>query len=71
MEQQYNGHVIVLAAAGPNTKFKWTISCIILEEHSRKPIKNLDWTLDYDSREEAERAGLLIAKKWIDERKAA
>ena len=67
MEHQHNGHIIVLAAAGPNAKFRWTISCVILEEKSRRPIKNLDWTLDYDSPKEAERVGLLIAKKWIGE----
>jgi hypothetical protein len=37
-----------------------------ITDGSRELIKDLDWTLSYDTPEEAERVGLLVSKKWID-----
>ena len=71
MEEHYKNHIIVVNATGPDLKFKWRTSCVILAEKSRTPIKKINWNLDYDSAKEAVRIGLFIAKKWIGERKAA
>jgi hypothetical protein len=70
MEEHFKNHIIVVNATGPDLKFKWRTSCVIVAEKSRTPIKSIKWDLDYDSRKEAERIGLFIAKKWIGERKA-
>jgi hypothetical protein len=32
-------------------------------------MKEIDWQLSYDTLERAEKAGLIIAKKWIDVQK--
>jgi hypothetical protein len=71
LEEYYKNHIIVVNAIGPDLKLKWRIRCVILAEKSRTPIKKIKWDLDYDSRKEAERIGLFIAKKWIGERKIA
>jgi hypothetical protein len=71
LEEHYKNHIIVVNATGPDLKFKWRTSCVILAEKSRTPIKKINWNLDYDSAKEAERIGLFIAKKWIGEREDA
>ena len=40
--------------------------CRILDGASRAIIKEIDWQLSYDTLERAEKAGLIISKKWID-----
>jgi hypothetical protein len=65
MEHRYLDHIILVTAAGPSINFRWKPNCAILAEGSRKLIKLLEWDLDYDSPEEAERIGLIVAKKWI------
>jgi hypothetical protein len=70
MEEHFKNHIIVVNATGPDLKFKWRTSCVFVAEKSRTPIKTIKWDLDYDSRKEAERIGLFIAKKRIGERKA-
>jgi len=35
-------------------------------EGSRELIKQLDWDIGYETSDQAEKAGLLISKKWID-----
>ena len=67
MEEHYKGHVIVIVAK-PNSKSKWIPTCRILAEESRKVVRDLEWILDYNTREQAERAGVLISQKWIDHR---
>ena len=70
MEEHFKNHIIVVSATGPDVKFRWRPICLILTE-SREPVKNIEWDLDYDSPKEAERIGLFIAKKWIDQWNAA
>jgi len=38
-------------------------------EGSRELIKQLDWDIASDTPDQAEKAGLLLSKKWIDARK--
>ena len=33
---------------------------------TREVIKTIDWQLGYDAPDQAEKAGLIISKKWID-----
>jgi hypothetical protein len=33
---------------------------------SREFIKQIDWEIGYDTPDQAEKAGMLISKKWID-----
>jgi hypothetical protein len=68
VEEHYKGHIIVVVAE-PDSKSKWKPTYRILAEESRKLVKDLEWVLDYDTQEQAERAGVLIAQKWIDHQK--
>ncbi|MGH7770127.1 MAG: hypothetical protein ACREQP_21970 [Candidatus Binatia bacterium] len=67
VDEHYKGHIIIVTVAGPDKKFKWIPSCRVLDESSRKFLKELDWYLNYDTREQAEKVGLLVGKKWVDQ----
>ena len=67
MEEHYKGHIILVTTGQPDDEYKWKPTCKIkLPENSREIIKDLPWDLTYDTPQEAERVGLLVAKKWID-----
>src|SRR4029077_4358295 len=66
MEEQYKGHVIRVTTEKDNSAFPWKPICRILDGASRAIIKEIDWQLSYDTLERAEKAGLIISKKWID-----
>jgi hypothetical protein len=40
--------------------------CRILDGASREFIKQIAWQIGYDTPDRAEKAGLIISKKWID-----
>jgi hypothetical protein len=69
MEEQYKGHVIRITTERDNSAFPWKPICKILDGASRAIIKEIDWQLSYDTLERAEKAGLIISKKWIDVQK--
>ena len=69
MEEQYKGHVIRITTERDNSAFPWKPICKILDRASRAIIKEIDWQLSYDTLERAEKAGLIISKKWIDVQK--
>jgi hypothetical protein len=69
LEELYKKHIIVVTTRRRSHKFKWKPTCTILAAHSRKILMSLKWDLDYETREQAQRVGLLISKKWIDETK--
>ena len=69
MEEYYKGYTIVVTVGPADRKFKWKPTCSILAKGSRSVIKDIEWVLDYETCEQAERLGLLISKKWIDETK--
>jgi hypothetical protein len=46
--------------------FPWKPICRILDGASREFIKQIDWEIGYDTPDQAEKAGLMISKKWID-----
>ena len=66
MEEQYKGHVIRVTTEKDNSAFPWKPICRILDGTSREFIKQIDWQIGYETPEQAEKAGLLISKKWID-----
>ena len=66
MEEQYKGHIIRVTAEKDGSAFPWKPICRIMDGASRGFIKQLDWTIGYDTSDQAKKVGLLIAKKWID-----
>jgi hypothetical protein len=66
MEGQYKGHVIRVTTEKDNSAFPWKPICKILDGASQEVIKQIDWEIGYDTCEQAEKAGLIISKKWID-----
>ena len=66
MQEQYKGHVIQVTTEKDYSAFPWKPICRILDGASREFIKQLDWPVGYDTSDQAEKAGLLISKKWID-----
>jgi hypothetical protein len=66
MEEQYTGHVIRITTERDNSTFPWKPICRILDGATRAVTKEIDWQIGYDTLERAEKAGLLISKKWID-----
>ena len=65
MEEQYKGHTIQVMT-DHHSRFPWKPICRIMYEGSRELIKQLDWDIGYDTPNQAEKAGMLISKKWID-----
>jgi hypothetical protein len=65
MKEQYRGYTIRVTTEHQN-KFPWKPICRIMSEGSQKLIKQLDWDIGYDTPNQAEKAGMLISKKWID-----
>ena len=66
MEKQYKGDVIRVTTEKDNSAFPWKPICTILDGESREVIKQIDWQLSYDTPDRAEKAGLIVSKKWID-----
>ena len=67
MKEHYKGHIILVTTVHPDDKHGWNPTFTIrFSDSSRKLIKVLKWDLDYGTPKEAERIGLLVAKKWLD-----
>jgi len=66
MEEQYKAYIIRVTIKHDNSQFPWKPICRIMYAGSRELIKQLDWDIGYDTPDQAEKAGLLISKKWID-----
>ena len=66
MEEQYKGHVIRVTTEKDNSAFPWNPICRILDGASREFINQFDWPIGYETADQAEKAGMLISKKWID-----
>ena len=69
MEEVYKGHIIRVTAEKDDSSFPWKPICRILDGASREFIKQIDWEIGYDTPDQAEKAGLLVSKKWIDAEK--
>ena len=66
MEEQYKGHVLRVTIEEEKGGYPWKPVCRILDRAGRGFIKQLDWPIGYNTPEQAEKVGLIIAKKWID-----
>jgi hypothetical protein len=69
MEEQYKGHVIQVTTEKDDSAYPWKPICRILDGASRELIKQIDWQIGYDTPDQAEKAGMLISKKWIHAKK--
>ena len=66
MEEHYK-HTTILITAGPAAAKKWKPICqVTFMKGGREVVKDLKLVLDYDTAEQAERAGLVFSKKWVD-----
>jgi hypothetical protein len=63
---------IIRIIAESTGRSRWKPSCdVTFIKNGRKILKRLNLNLDYDSAEQAERAGMVFSKKWIDAGKPA
>ena len=66
MVEHYKNTIIQITAE-PVGPLKWKPKCEIKFQHNaRAALKNLELTLDYNTAEKAERAGMVFSKKWVD-----
>jgi hypothetical protein len=67
MEEQYKDATIVITAAPSVIGLRWRSSCAVkFLKDGREAVKYLELNLDYDTAEQAKRAGLVFSKMWID-----
>jgi hypothetical protein len=67
MEEHYRGTVILVTAGPADRESKWKSTCKIkFMQGAREVVKDLELALDYDAVEQAERAGMVFSKKWVD-----
>jgi hypothetical protein len=65
MKEHYKGTTILITAR--DRKLKWEPTCqVTFMKGGREVVKDLELDLDYVTAEQAERAGLVFSKKWID-----
>jgi hypothetical protein len=62
-------HVIQVTTEKDDSAYPWKPICRILDGASRELIKQIDWQIGYDTPDQAEKAGMLISKKWIHAKK--
>ena len=66
MEQNYKDARIVVTVMA-DRQLRWRSICQVSFMKDSKPfVKHLEFVLDYDTADQAERAGLVFAKIWID-----
>jgi hypothetical protein len=67
MEEHYKSTTILITAKPAVPQLKWKPICqIVFIKGGREVIKDLKLDLDYLTAEQAERAGLVFSKKWVD-----
>jgi hypothetical protein len=67
MEEHYKSTTILIRARPTDRKLKWKPSCqITFTKGGREVVKALNLDLDYETAEQAVRAGLVFSKKWVD-----
>jgi hypothetical protein len=69
---EYYKKTTIIITAGPVGRSRWKPTCEVkFKKYAREMLKNLELTLDYDTPEQAERAGMIFSKKWVDAGKPA
>ena len=67
MEEQYNGAVILVKTTPSVKGLRWrATSEVKYLKDGRETVEHLKLDLEYDSPQQAERANLVFAKKWVD-----
>ena len=71
MEEHYKGTTILITARPVDPKSRWKPTCKVkLMKSGREVFKDLTLDLEYETVEQAERAGLVLSKLWVDARTA-
>jgi hypothetical protein len=67
MEEQYKDAAIVVTVTPSVMRLGWKSSYAVkFLKNGREAVEYLELNLDYDTAEQAKRAGLVFSKKWID-----
>jgi hypothetical protein len=67
VEEHYQNTLIRVTVNQTDGKLRWTFSCkITFTKGGRQVQQDLDLPLDYSTPEQAERAGMVFSKKWVD-----
>jgi hypothetical protein len=67
MEEHYKTTTILITAGPAERKLKWKPTCqVTFTKGGQEVIRDLKLDLDYNTAEQAERAGLVFSKKWVD-----
>jgi hypothetical protein len=69
MDEDYKGHHIRSVPRHLPDSNRWTAHVVINWTGSRKEIRQFEVKRGFATQEEAEREGLIFAKKWIDDGK--
>ena len=67
MEEHYKDTIVLITTSPVGKNFRWKPTCKIkFLKGGREVLEEINLVLDYDTVEQAERAGLVFAKKWVD-----
>jgi hypothetical protein len=67
MKEHYKDTIILVTALASVRNLRWRSSCAVkFLKDEREAVEYLTLDLDYDTSGQAERAGLLFSKKWVD-----
>jgi len=67
MEEHYKDTIILITAGPVDGKARWKATCTIkFVKDTRKVSQDLKLDIDYETAEQAVRAGLMFSKKWVD-----
>jgi hypothetical protein len=67
MEERYESTTIMITVGLGDRRMRWKPICRVkFMKGGREVIKDLKLDLDYGTSEQAERAGLVFSKKWVD-----
>ena len=67
MEEPYKDATILITTLRSAQGLRWRSTCAVkFLKGGREAVEYLQLDLDYDTAQQAERAGLVFAKKWVD-----
>jgi len=67
MQAPYKDAIILITTLRSAKGLRWRSSCAVkFLKDGREAVEYLQLDLDYDTAQQAERAGLVFSKKWVD-----
>ena len=67
MEEHYKDTIILISTDLVGKNMRWKPTCKVkFVKDRREVLEEINLILDFDTIEQAERAGLAFAKKWVD-----